>query len=146
MSLRIAGQCASKFSRSKLHLCAQPLPRLSSRLHPNSLRLPRSTRSTRSTRSIQTQQFSPFAPPSPASLGRATPPKQYKRTIKWGRRFLWTAGVLGGFYLVDTRFYASSITRSLRTFGLGIFVAMDYKLNFRPDPWVGTIEDLHRRR
>lgn len=132
MLLRSAVKCLTRFSR---------YPRTLSAHRPSRLPL-----NPPSKRSIQTQQFSPFAPPTPESLGRAAPAKQYKRTIKYGRRFLWTAGVLGGFYLVDTQFYASSITRSLRTFGLGIFVAMDYKLNFRPNPWVGTIEDLHRRR
>jgi aarF domain-containing kinase len=49
-------------------------------------------------------------------------------------------------YLLDTQLYASSITRSLRTFGLGIVVALDYKLNFRPKPlFGGEIVDLHRR-
>ncbi|CAG8955142.1 hypothetical protein HYFRA_00007157 [Hymenoscyphus fraxineus] len=138
MSLRVAGRCFSK-SRSILTLVhrsyAQPLHRF----HPNSIRLPPSARS------IQTQQFSPFAPPSPESLGRAAPPKQYRQSIKWGRRLLWTVGVLGGSYLVDRQFYASSISRSLRTFGLGIVVALDYKMNFRPNPWIGTIGDLHRR-
>lgn len=137
MLLRSAVQCFTKSSRSPRTLSAYPLHRTAR--HP--LNLPPSKRS------IQTQQFSPFAPPTPESLGRAAPPKQYKRSIKYGRRFMWTAGVLGGLYLADTQLYASSITRSLRTFGLGIFVAMDYKLNFRPKPWVGgTIEDLHRRR
>jgi aarF domain-containing kinase len=54
--------------------------------------------------------------------------------------------VTGVLYLLDTQLYASSITRSLRTFGLGIVVALDYKINFRPDPWFGgEIVDLHRR-
>lgn len=56
------------------------------------------------------------------------------------------SAVTGALYLIDTQLYASAITRSLRTFGLGIWVAFDYKLNFRPEPWLGgTIEDLHRR-
>jgi aarF domain-containing kinase len=34
----------------------------------------------------------------------------------------------------------------LRTFGLGLIVALDYKLNFRPEPFFGgSIGDLHRR-
>lgn len=53
---------------------------------------------------------------------------------------------LGTLYLLDRQFYASSITRSFRTFGLGLLVAVDYKLNFRPNPLLGgTIPDLHRR-
>lgn len=97
-------------------------------------------------RFIQNQRFQAFAPPSPESLGKAAPAKEYRRTIKWGKRLLFVSAVTGIAYLVDTQFYASSITRSLRTFGLGVVVACDYKLNFRPEPWTGgTIEDLHRR-
>ncbi|CZT04685.1 hypothetical protein WAI453_007741 [Rhynchosporium graminicola] len=97
-------------------------------------------------RSIQTQRFQSFTPPSPESLGQARPPKLYTRSIKWGRRLLIVTLVGGSLYLIDTQFYASSITRSLRTFGLGIVVALDYKLNFRPQPWLGgDITDLHFR-
>jgi aarF domain-containing kinase len=97
-------------------------------------------------RALQTQQFQPFVPPSPESLGKAAPPKLYRRSRKWGRRiFILSAGV-GTLYLLDTQLYASSVTRSLRTFGLGLVVAIDYKLNFREYPWLGgTIQDLHRR-
>lgn len=97
-------------------------------------------------RAVHSSQFQPFVPPSPASLGKAAPARQYRRTRKWGRAVLYVGGVLGTAYVVDTQFYAASITRSLRTFGLGIVVAADYKLNFRPEPWIGgTIGDLHRR-
>ncbi|PVH79404.1 ABC transporter, partial [Cadophora sp. DSE1049] len=102
--------------------------------------------SNASARSIQSQRFQSFTPPSPESLGKARPAKLYPRSIKWGRRLLIVTLVGGSFYLLDTQFYASSITRSLRTFGLGIVVALDYKLNFRPKPWLGgDITDLHRR-
>jgi len=38
------------------------------------------------------------------------------------------------------------LTRSVRTFGTGLLIALDYKLNFRPDPWIGdSVGDLHRR-
>ncbi|KAL5353585.1 hypothetical protein ACLOAV_001622 [Pseudogymnoascus australis] len=84
--------------------------------------------------------------PSPASLGRARPAKHYPRTSRWARRLLYTSATLGALYLIDVNLYASSITRSLRTFGLGILVAIDYKLNFRASPLCGgTIADLHRR-
>jgi len=97
-------------------------------------------------RHLQTQRFQSFTPPSPESLGKAAPPKQYRRSIKWGRRLLYVSAVTGVLYLLDTQLYASSVTRSLRTFGLGIIVALDYKLNFRPKPWFGgEIVDLHRR-
>lgn len=98
-----------------------------------------------SRRSIQTQRYQAFAPPSPESLGRARPAKQYLRSIKWGRRLLYVGAVGGGLYLVDSQFYASSITRTLRVFGSGVIVALDYKLNFRPHPFFGDIADLHRR-
>ena len=97
-------------------------------------------------RSIQTQRFQSFAPPSPESLGKARPAKLYSRSLKWGRRLLYTSVVAGTLYLIDSQLYASSITRSLRTFALGIVVATDYKLNFRPKPlFGGDIADLHRR-
>ncbi|EPQ65369.1 hypothetical protein BGT96224_3694 [Blumeria graminis f. sp. tritici 96224] len=97
-------------------------------------------------RSLQTQRYEPFVPPSPGSLGKATPARLYPVTIKWGRRFLYMSLVLGAVYLIDNEFYASSIKRSARTFATGLRVAIDYKLNFRPDPWLGgTIADLHHR-
>jgi aarF domain-containing kinase len=85
-------------------------------------------------------------PPSPESLGKAAPAKQYRKTIKWGRRLLYISVVTGGLYLIDTQLYAASVTRSLRTFALGVVVAADYKLNFRPNPILGgDIVDLHMR-
>lgn len=56
-------------------------------------------------------------------------------------------GVVGGaLYGLDNVIYAAGVTRSIRTFGTGLFVALDYKLNFRPDPWVGeSAADVHRR-
>lgn len=96
-------------------------------------------------RSIQ-QRFQPFVPPSPASLGKAKPAKYYPRLQKWGRRLIYVSAATGVLYLIDSQLYASSITRSLRTFGLGLVVAADYKLNFRAYPLLGgTIGDLHRR-
>ncbi|KAG9231264.1 ABC transporter [Amylocarpus encephaloides] len=154
MSRRKAGLCSRSFSSqciSQLHhsfpsLRTHPFP-YSTRHSPSSMvhaaikSLPRVAK-----RSIQTERFSAFAPPTPESLGKAAPPKQYRGAITWARGLLYTTVVVGGVYLVDTQLYASSITRSLRTFGLGIVVAMDYKLNFRPNPLLGgTIEDLHRR-
>jgi aarF domain-containing kinase len=55
--------------------------------------------------------------------------------------------VVGGtLYLIDRQAFASGIGRSLRTFGNGLYVALDYKLNFRADPWFGgDVGDLHRR-
>lgn len=74
------------------------------------------------------------------------PAKHYPRSVKWGRRLGYFGALTGTLYLLDTQFYASSISRSLRTFGLGIVVALDYKLNFRPEPFFGgDIPNLHRR-
>ncbi|RKF60122.1 ABC1 family protein C10F6.14c [Erysiphe neolycopersici] len=99
-----------------------------------------------STRLIQTQYYQPFAPPSPDSLGKPIPAKQYRGIIKWGQRFIYVFLGLGTAYFIDDQFYASSITRSLRTFWTGLLIAIDYKLNFRPDPWFGgDIADLHHR-
>jgi aarF domain-containing kinase len=117
------------------------LPRAFS--NPQSLFSPRSLTPRRS---AHASQFQPFVPPSPASLGRARAAKTYPRTSRYLRRLVYTAATLGALYLVDVNLYASSLTRSLRTFGLGILVAIDYKLNFRASPlFGGTIADLHRR-
>lgn len=87
-----------------------------------------------------------FVPPSPESLGRARPAREYRTLLRWGRRLAFVSFTAGTFYFVDKQFYASSISRSMRSFWLGIIVAADYKLNFRPDPWFGgDITDLHRR-
>ena len=47
---------------------------------------------------------------------------------------------------IDKQFYASSLTRSARTFGLGLIVAIDYKINFRAHPPLAkSIAALHAR-
>ena len=97
-------------------------------------------------RSIQTQQFQPFLPPSPSSLGKPKPAKTYPRTRRWLRRLVYLAVGTGVLYGVDRQFYASSISRSARTFGLGLVVALDYKINFRPNPPLApSIAALHAR-
>ncbi|KAI9675082.1 MAG: hypothetical protein M1817_001490 [Caeruleum heppii] len=97
-------------------------------------------------RHIQTQQFQPFAPPSPSSLPKPTPPKHYRRLRKYTRRLVYLGLGLGGLYIADRQFYASSLTRSFRTFGLGIIVALDYKINFRPNPpFAESIQAVHTR-
>ncbi|KAI1193024.1 ABC1 family-domain-containing protein [Nemania serpens] len=101
-----------------------------------------------SRRSIQTQSspFEPLRPPSPTSLGRPQAARQFKRSRRWARRLLIFGAVTGSVYLIDRVAFASGMGRSLYTFGMGLFVALDYKLNFRPEPITGgTIEDLHRR-
>jgi aarF domain-containing kinase len=107
---------------------------------------PRNATSRTIRRLIQTQRFEPLKPPSPQSLGKAAPAKQYSRLIKWSRKLIYASALTGVLYGLDTQFNASSITRSLRTFGMGVLVAVDYKLNFRPEPFLGgDITDLHRR-
>ncbi len=99
-------------------------------------------------RSIYTHSgnFQPFVPPNPASLGKPQKARTYPRTTKWLKRLLYVSGTLGAIWAVDKQFYASCITRSARTFGLGLWTALDYKLNFREHPILGgTIGDLHRR-
>lgn len=47
---------------------------------------------------------------------------------------------------MDRQVYASGLLRSVRTFSTGLVVALDYKLNFRPNPWVaGDVTELHAR-
>jgi aarF domain-containing kinase len=87
-----------------------------------------------------------FAPPTPASLGKAVPAKQFKRTRKWIRRIGYVSlfGVV--IYVVDKRFYASSLARCMRTFTTGLIAALDYKMNFREDPWIGEdVGEVHLR-
>ncbi|KAI0172734.1 ABC1-domain-containing protein [Hypoxylon sp. FL1284] len=117
------------------------------RSHFVALARPPSRACQRQTRSVQTHtSFEPLRPPSPASLGRPQAAREFKRTRRWGRRALIAAAVLGTAYAVDRQAFASGVGRSLRTFGLGLLVALDYKLNFRAEPVLGgTIEDLHRR-
>ncbi|KAI9050440.1 hypothetical protein LZ554_005604 [Drepanopeziza brunnea f. sp. 'monogermtubi'] len=159
MSLRIAGLClpiTGSACRYPTKALRQPSPttfhRVSSRnFHRHhgqrpSIALVRKAIPKSSIRSIQNQRFQSFTPPSPESLGKAVPAKHFPRSLKWGRRLLYVTAVTGTLYLLDTQLYASSITRSLRTFGLGIAVALDYKLNFRPEPFFGgDIPSLHRR-
>lgn len=90
--------------------------------------------------------FEPLRPPSPSSLGKPRAAREYRHSRKWGRRALILLGTAGTLYVADRQLCASGVARSLRTFGLGLLVAVDYKLNFRPEPLTGgTIEDLHLR-
>ncbi len=126
--------------RTSLNLCAPCRKNFNAffRLTKTDISLPR--------RLLSTQGFQPFVPPPPNSLPKAAPPKQYRRTRKWTRRLGYVALGFGVIYGFDKQFYASSITRSLRTFGLGLLVALDYKINFRPHPPLAdSIEALHHR-
>lgn len=104
--------------------------------------LPFQSRSLYSSSRSTAARFEPLRPPSPASLGPPRPPS----SLRWLRRL--AIGTAGGFaaWLFDRHFFASGAARSLRTFGVGLLVAADYKLNFRPDPWFqGEPHEVHRR-
>ncbi|KAI1472572.1 ABC1-domain-containing protein [Daldinia caldariorum] len=109
--------------------------------------LPSHARSLRHIRSIQTHaSFEPLRPPSPSSLGKPQAARDFKRTRKWGRRLLIFSAITGTIYVIDNQAFAAGIRRSLRTFATGLWVALDYKINFRAEPLTGgTIEDLHMR-
>lgn len=90
--------------------------------------------------------FKPMRPPSPEELGAPRAAKEYKKGRKWTRRLVWLVAMGGTVYAIDNYVYAAGITRSLRTFSTTLLVALDYKINFRPEPWTGgTVQDLHRR-
>ncbi|KEY68682.1 hypothetical protein S7711_00556 [Stachybotrys chartarum IBT 7711] len=90
--------------------------------------------------------FKPMRPPSPEELGAPKAAGEYKRGRKWVRRVAVLAATGSVVYLVDRQVYALGLTRSLRTFGTGLLAALDYKINFRPEPWTGgTVKDLHLR-
>jgi aarF domain-containing kinase len=113
-----------------------------------SLRRPRNPVLTRppARRFVHPQEFKPFVPPPPSSLGKATPAKTYYRTRKWLRRLFYLSLTTGVIYAADRQFYASALTRTTRTFGLGLLVALDYKINFRPDPpLASSIGAVHQR-
>ncbi|KAF5665661.1 atypical abc1 abc1-b kinase [Fusarium heterosporum] len=90
--------------------------------------------------------YQAMRPPSPEELGAPRRAKEYKRGRRWARRLLIISAVGGVIYLGDRQIYASGFGRSLKTFGTGLLVALDYKLNFRPHPITGgTVQDLHNR-
>ena len=144
---RICGLCASK---SATRSAAVNLTRSSTR-HYTSPSLPVRIRNLQpiSLSPIfrrRNGRFAQAGPPSPESLGRPKPPKTYRRTRKWIRRLFYTTLSTALILTLDTYFYDSSLTRSFRTFSNGLLIALDYKLNFRPDPWIGdSVTDLHAR-
>lgn len=100
----------------------------------------------RQRRFVHPNEFRPLVPPSPSSLGKAAPAKTYTRTRKWLRRLFYISLTTGVIYVIDKQFYASSLTRTSRTFALGLLVALDYKINFRPDPpFAESIAAVHQR-
>lgn len=118
------------------HFLTRQVPKIVTKYHPA---IPR--------RSVHTRApFEPLRPPPPSSLGKPSPSREYRRSRRWGGRILKLSLVVGALYIIDQIAFGSGIERSLRTFGTGLFVALDYKLNFRAEPITGgTIEDLHRR-
>lgn len=91
-------------------------------------------------------QFEPLKPPSPSSLGAPSAAKSYRRSRKWLRRLFRTTLAAAVILTLDTYFYDQSLTRSFRTFYTGLVVALDYKINFRPNPWIGdSVADVHSR-
>jgi len=98
-------------------------------IKPSSVSLPSPTRFFHTSR-LLTQRFSPLVPPPPSSLPKAQAAKQYKRTRKWLRRLFYLSVLVGGAHLTDRYFLYSSLTRSARTFALGIIVALDYKIKY----------------
>lgn len=90
--------------------------------------------------------YQPMRPPSPAELGAPRAVREYRHGRRWARRLVLFSAVGGAVYLVDQHVSAGGLVRSLRTFGTGLLVAMDYKLNFRPAPLTGgSVQDLHLR-
>lgn len=87
-----------------------------------------------------------MTPPSPASLGKPKQAKTYRRSRKWLRRLVYTSIFAAAAFTVDRYAYDACLTRSLRTFSTGLIVALDYNINFRPDPWIGeSVADVHAR-
>ncbi|RDA96288.1 hypothetical protein CP533_1641 [Ophiocordyceps camponoti-saundersi (nom. inval.)] len=90
--------------------------------------------------------FQPLRPPSPSELGAPRAARQYGSGRAW---LPWLAGVCvagGTVYLVDRNLFGSGLARTMRTFTTSLVVAVDYKLNFRPQPLIaGSLIDLHAR-
>lgn len=90
--------------------------------------------------------FQLLRPPSPGELGAPRPAKQYDRARTWAQRAVVVCVAAGTVYLFDRQVYASGFARTLRTFATTLRVAIDYKINFRPEPLTaGSVPDLHAR-
>ena len=97
-------------------------------------------------RRVHPSEFQPFIPPSPSELGKPIRARNYRRTRKWLRRIVYVSASTGIIYTVDQYVYASSLTRTTRTFTLGLLVALDYKINFRPNPpFADSLTAVHAR-
>ncbi|KAK0877132.1 hypothetical protein LTR87_009058 [Friedmanniomyces endolithicus] len=142
----LCGRCASKTLRPPSASVADPRRYLSKATRT-------STRSTLAQKPIHTHllrryetAFQPLTPPTPSSLGKPSHAKTYRRSGRLLRRLVQLSVLVAAAYGIDNQFFEASITRSFRTFSVGLLIALDYKINFRPDPWIGeSIADLHAR-
>jgi aarF domain-containing kinase len=146
------GQCALRTLKPRCTTTAHNLARSTTQRLAFSTRpsLPLSKRPTSSEPSLSFRrlqsQFQPLRPPTLEELGRAAPARTYRRTRKWLRRLIRLAIASGIVLGLDTYFYDGCITRSVRTFYTGLYVAIDYKINFQAEPWWGdSVADLHAR-
>lgn len=116
---------------------------------PPSRILPNTTRSYSRSHGKQSQ-FQPLTPPSPESLGKPIAAKQYRRTRNFFRRLIRIAvqiAIAGTVtHLIDEYVFDAVLTRCTRTFTLGLIAALDYKINFRPNPpFAESLADVHHR-
>ncbi|KAI9826445.1 MAG: hypothetical protein M1826_006654 [Phylliscum demangeonii] len=99
-------------------------------------------------RSLRSEQFPPaFERPAAHPLPPPRPaPPRFARLRRYARRIGYAGLAAGALYTIDRTFYASSVARTARTFGVGLVVAADYKLNFEPrHARAGSMEALHAR-
>ena len=153
---QLCGQCASRILRPRFVFGVDLRLRIFS-ITGNSRRAYVSTARQTFTKTIRPSQtsliirrcqsqFEALRPPSPSSLGKPAAAKSYSRTRKWLRQLFRTSLAVAIVLTFDIYFYDQSLTRSLRTFYNGLIIALDYKINFRPDPWIGdSVADLHSR-
>jgi aarF domain-containing kinase len=80
---------------------------------------------------------------SPSLRTIHTPPR-WPRSRKAGKFLAYTALGTSAVYLVDKNFYASSLTRTMRTWYTGAIIALDYKLYFNAAN-ADAIPQLHER-
>ncbi|PFH59455.1 hypothetical protein XA68_12287 [Ophiocordyceps unilateralis] len=90
--------------------------------------------------------FQPLRPPSPSELGAPRAARQYGSGRSWAPWLVGACAAGGSVYLVDRNLFGSGLARTLRTFAISLVVAVDYKINFRPQPLIaGSVLDLHAR-
>ncbi|KAI0821036.1 ABC1-domain-containing protein [Irpex lacteus] len=82
------------------------------------------------------------------ALSQASPTPPPKLREPWSRKLLrrtaYTGLVFGGAYVLDAQFNESSIGRNVRTLWTCALIALDYKLNFKPE-LSDDIPALHER-